>query len=119
MPSLLQRVWWNLSGRNRIVHLPSLRSDKETRRALLLYLNDYWNPLDYWRKRSSHQNLHQAQEIAQVLQERGYACDVVHYKNKQFTVSSPYDVIISHRFDDGFLRIPKPATARYLCLITT
>lgn len=119
MPSLLQRVWWSLSGRNRVVHLPSLRRDKEVRRALLLYLNDYWNPLDYWRKKSSHQNLHQAQEIAQVLQERGYACDVVHYKNKQFTVSAPYDVIISHRFDDGFLRIPKPPTARYLCLTTT
>lgn len=119
MPSLLQRFWWSLSGRNRVVHLPSLRRDKEARRALLLYLNDYWNPLDYWRKKSSHQNLHQAQEIAQVLQERGYACDVVHYKNKQFTVSAPYDVIISHRFDDGFLRIPKPATARYLCLTTT
>ena len=85
----------------------------------MLYLNDWWNPLDRLRKQSAHQNLHQARDIAQILQKRGYACDVVHYKNKQFKVSTPYDLIISHRFDDDFLRIPKPPGARYLCLTTT
>jgi glycosyltransferase involved in cell wall biosynthesis len=99
--------------------LAAAHSRHPSRRALLLYLNEWWNPLDYWRKKSSHQNLHQAREIAQILQGRGYACDVAHYKNKQFTASVPYDVIISHRFDDAFLRPPKPAGARYLCLTTT
>lgn len=119
MAGLLQRVWWRLSGRSRVVHLPPPARTEPARRALLLYLNDWWNPLDYLRKRSSHQNLHQARDIALLLQKRGYACDVAHYKNKEFFVDRPYDLIISHRFDAGFLRVPKPAAARYLCLTTT
>ncbi|HSI13959.1 MAG TPA: glycosyltransferase [Chthoniobacter sp.] len=119
MPNLLQRAWWRLSGRGRVIQLPPLVRQKVAQRALLLYLNEWWNPLEYWRKKSSHQNLHQARDIALLLQERGYACDVVHYKNKQFTVDRPYDLIISHRFDDRFLRVAKPAGARYLCLATT
>src|SRR5437588_1575804 len=114
MPALLQRVWWHLSGRSRVVHLPAAGATAAPRRALLLYLNEWWNPLDYLRKKSSHQNLHQARDIALILQQRGYACDVVHYKNRQFAVTAPYDLIISHRMDDGFLRCPKPAGARYL-----
>ena len=117
MNRYFQRVWWHLSGRNRIVRLSARRPG--ARRALLLYLNERWNPLDYWRKKSSHQNLHQAEDIATILQKRGYDCDIVHYKNKSFKVASPYDLIISHRFDAGFLACPKPASARYICLTTT
>lgn len=116
---LVNRLWWHLSGRGRVIRLPSLREAGRPRRALLLYLNEWWNPLDYYRKKSSHQNLHQAHDIARILQERGYACDVVHYKNKAFHVTTPYDLIISHRFDDRFLKCPKPAESRYVFLTTT
>jgi glycosyltransferase involved in cell wall biosynthesis len=108
-----------LTGRNRIIRLKASKTAGEPRRALLLYLNDRWNPVEYLRKKSSHQNLHQAQDIASILQERGFSCDVVHYKNRKFAVTTPYDVIISHRMDDGFLQSPKPAGSRYLALTTT
>jgi glycosyltransferase involved in cell wall biosynthesis len=119
MGPFLKRAWWYLSGRSRIVRLLPLIAPVASRRALLLYLNEWWNPLDYLRKKSSHQNLHQARDLASILQQRGYACDVVHYKNRQFQVTTPYDLIISHRLDDGFLRCPKPEGARYLALTTT
>lgn len=119
MKRTLKQLGKILIGRNRVIHLPSLRDSAPTRRALLLYLNEWWNPLERWRKEFSHQNLHQSREIAQLLQERGYACDVAHYKNHSFAAATPYDVIISHRFDDGFLRLPKPPAGRYICLTTT
>ncbi len=74
----------------------SFGADTAERRALLVYLSSgvTWATDDP--RLCGHQNIRQSRTLAELLVQRGYQVDVVHYDDRRFRVARKFDLVIAH-----------------------
>ena len=72
-------------------YVENVNHNEYDKRALFLYITE---PFLTTAEKSSHQNFHQAREIARVIGSRGYVVDVAHFQNKYVRLKNKYDLVI-------------------------
>lgn len=104
----MQRRW--IALRRRLLGYPVIENATGTRpeagspRALLVYLSEpFLFASDTGSYFLAHQNRRQTRQIAVALGAHGWVVDVVDIRDQQFRPSKRYDMVVSHRVDQGHL----------------